>query len=174
MQQFARCTRHFHGLWRGSRAPLWVLGKNSVNVHPPFLPTAFHHASRPSPSHTLPLPLSRGSSSHHHGHRANWLDHTRETVPAAVPAAGPAGCSQSLTVDTDLLPVAGMAGFIQHTLENCHKPKAMFTQHQTPARPACTSSATKTRWDSGHATHKQGITLRVCTSVHRARHAAGA
>lgn len=138
-----------------------------------------HEYSSSLPPHCLPprippFPVPHPTPSTFQRHGANWLDHTRETVPAAVPAAGPAGCSQSLTVDTDPLPVAGMAGFIQHTLENCHKPKAMFTQHQTPARPACTSSATKTRWDSGHATHKQGITLRVRTSVHRARHAASA
>ena len=87
-------------------------GKNNMGIHPPFLLTAFHHTSLPSLSHTLPLPVTRGTSSHHHRYQADWLDHTRETVPATVPAVVPADCSHSLTMDTDLLLVAGMAVFL--------------------------------------------------------------
>lgn len=46
------------------------------------------------------------------GTKQTGLDHTRETVPATVPTAGPAGRSHLLTMDTDPLLMAGMAVFL--------------------------------------------------------------
>lgn len=109
----------------------------------------------PSITHTFSHPvLPPGPFSHHHTHKADWLDLARETLLATVATVGPAHHSSLLTVDTDPLLVVGMAASIQHPLGKISRKPGLhstkhpqrlpaFSQQQRTGGPVATQHSSK-------------------------------